>query len=115
PAIRYAATAIASAEAIQSHHITRWRKRGDTGNTRKHRNSTNATCTGRSVCVGTIAYAVYRWNADITNATPTTNACSQPLNLLAAPSSASMNSSALCNASSLTATASGSPGGAALN
>ena len=48
-------TNVSTVAASQSHHMTRWRKRGATGKTRKQRKRTKATWTGRSTCVGTIA------------------------------------------------------------
>ena len=54
PWIRYTATATESSAPIQSHHMTRCRKRAAIGNTRNDRDSTNATWIGRRVCVATM-------------------------------------------------------------
>ena len=53
-ATRYTAIATPSAASAQSHAITRWRKRRETGKMRKQRNSTNATWIARSASVRTI-------------------------------------------------------------
>lgn len=62
------------------------------------------TCTGRSVSVGTIDTAAYRWNSDIASSA-VTSACSGPPKRLAAPSSSSTKRSAARRRSSLTASA----------
>src|SRR5574341_1267309 len=89
--------------AIQSHHMTRWRKRRENGNSRNTRNKANPTWIMRNCCVGTIPYAAYRWNNDITTATAATIRPSKPARRLIAPSSASMYSSAFLSAASSTA------------
>jgi hypothetical protein len=66
-----------------------------------------ALCNGRITCAGTIAYAEYRWNNDITIAAAVTNTPSQPRSLFVRPSSSSMNSSAFFSASASTAALSG--------
>src|SRR6266852_1227229 len=60
----------------------------------------------RKICVGTIPYAAYRWNSDITTATAVIKTPAFPASRLTAPSSSSMNSSAFFRASALMITSS---------
>ena len=53
----YATTTTAAIPASQSHHMTRWRKRRATGNTRNDRIRTKATWIARRAWVGTMEYA----------------------------------------------------------
>ena len=103
PRIKYTTTATDRTVASKSHHMMRWRYFCAMGKTRKLKPSTKPTWMGRSHCVEKTAYAVYRWKADINTATRVMQVATQPLNLLAAPSSASTNSSAFFSASALTA------------
>jgi hypothetical protein len=54
PWMTYATTASVRRAKTMSHHMMRSRYRFAMGNSRNVRNSTMATCTGRSTCVGTI-------------------------------------------------------------